>query len=91
MILNSALAHGDGFLERDLDGRSNEHDRDDLNEITGQERNDASGQGGSEGHLSLSNEPRSADKVEGCGCKNHGDDHCSVFAGAGFVSAKAVV
>ena len=91
MILNSALARRDGFLERDLDGRGDEHHCDDLDEITGQEREGAGSQRGSEGHLGLDHEPCGSENVEDCGGKDHGDDHCGVFTSAGFVSAKAVV
>ena len=91
MILYSALARGDGFLERDLDGRGDEHYCDNLDEITGQERDDTGSQRGGKGHLGLDHEPCCSEDVEDCGGKDHGDDHCGVFTSAGFVSAKAVV
>lgn len=91
MILNSALARGDGFLERDLDGRGDEHYCDDLDEITWQEGNDAGSQGGGKGHLGLDHEPCCSENVEDSGGKDHGDDHRGVFTSAGFISAKFVV
>lgn len=91
MILNSALARRDGFLERDLDGRGDEHHCDDLDEITGQERDDAGCQRGGKGHLSLDHEPCGSENVEDCSGENHGDEHCGVFTSAGFISAKFVV
>ena len=91
LSLCNALAGGDGFLERDLDGRGDEHYCDDLDEITGQEGDDAGSQGGGKGHLGLDHEPCCSENVEDCGGKDHGDDHCGIFTSAGFVSAKAVV
>ena len=89
--LNGALACRNGSLERDLDGRGDEHDCDDLDEIAGQERDDAGCQRGGKGHLGQGHEPCGSDYVEDCGGKGHGDEHNDVFARAGFVSAKFVV
>ena len=91
MILYSALARGDGFFERDLDGRGDKHYCDDLDEISGQERDDAGCQRGGKGHLSLDHEPCGSENVEDCSGENHGDEHCGVFTSAGFISAKFVV
>ena len=88
---HGALACRNGSLERDLDGRGDEHDCDDLDEIAGQERDDAGCQRGGKGHLGQGHEPCGSDYVENCSGKDHGDEHYGIFARAGFVSAKFVV
>ena len=71
--------------------RGDEHDCDDLDEIAGQERDDAGCQRGGKGHLGLGHEPCGSDYVENCSGKDHGDEHYGIFASAGFISAKFVV
>ena len=89
--LYGALACRNGSLKRGLDGRGDKHYCNDLDEISGQERDDAGCQRGGKGHLSLDHEPCGSDYVEDCGGKGHGDEHNDVFARAGFVSAQFVV
>lgn len=90
-MLRGALARRNSPLERDLDGRGDEHDRDDLDQIAGEERNDAGSQGSGQGHSGLSYEPGCAENVENGSGKEHGDKHDGVFADAGSVSSIEVV
>ena len=90
-LLRGALARRNSPLERDLDGRGNEHDRDDLDQIAGEERNDTGSQGSGQGHSGLSYEPSCAENVENGSGEEHRDKHCGVFTDAGSISSVEVV
>lgn len=90
-LLCGSLAYGSGSFQRCFDRNGYEHDCDDLDQVAGQEGDDAGSKRSAEGHSGLGHKPRCAKNVEHCGCKDHGDEHDNIFACAGSLSAEAVI